>query len=69
VAEAGSMSERMQAQSAAALRAAEAREAIASKIAQLAPKVKDGAGAEVILHLAEAYAALAAEPPRTRAEP
>lgn len=62
------MSERKQAQAEAALRAAEAREAIAARIAQLAPKVKDDSGAQVVLHLAQAYAALAAEPPRTRPE-
>jgi hypothetical protein len=62
------MSERKQAQAEAALRAASAREAIAKRIEQLAPKVKDEPGAQLILHLAQAYAALAAEPPRTRAE-
>jgi hypothetical protein len=62
------MSERRQAQGEAALRAAEAREAIAKRIATLAPKVKDQAGAQVVLHLAQAYAALASEPPRARAE-
>jgi hypothetical protein len=62
------MSERRHAQSEAAVRAAEAREAIAVRIGELAPKVKDGPGAQVVLHLAQAYAALAAEPPRTRAE-
>jgi hypothetical protein len=62
------MSERKHAQAEAALQAAEAREAIARRIATLAPRVKDQAGAQVVLHLAQAYAALAAEPPRTRAE-
>lgn len=62
------MSERKQAQADAALRAAEAREAIASRIAQLAPKVKDAPGAQVVLHLAQAYEALASEPPRTRGD-
>jgi hypothetical protein len=62
------MSERKQAQAEAALQAAEAREAIARRIAALAPRVKDQASAQVVLHLAQAYAALAAEPPRTRAE-
>jgi hypothetical protein len=61
-------SERRQAQVEAAVRAAEAREAIAKKIAMLAPKVKDQASAQVVLHLAQAYAALAAEPPRARTE-
>jgi hypothetical protein len=62
------MSERKLAQAEAALRAAEAREAIATRIAQLAPKVKDDTGAQVVLHLAQAYASLASEPPRMRAE-
>ena len=62
------MSERKQAQVEAALQAAEARESIARRIAALAPKVKDQAGAQVVLHLAQAYAALAAEPPRSRAD-
>jgi hypothetical protein len=63
------MSERKQAQAEAALQAAEARESIARRFAALAPRVKDQASAQVVLHLAQAYAALAAEPPRTRAEP
>ena len=50
----------------AAATAASARHAIARRIATLAPKVKDDAQAQVVLHLAEAYASLAAEPPRTR---
>jgi hypothetical protein len=53
-------------QTEAATRAAEAREAIAKKIATLAGKAKDDADAQMLLHLAQAYAALAAEPPRTR---
>jgi hypothetical protein len=43
-----------------------AREAIAKKIADLVPGVDDAA-AQVTLRLAEAYAYLAAEPPRARA--
>lgn len=62
------MSERRHAQAEAALRAAEAREAIATRIATLAPKVKDQASAQVVLNLAQAYAAMAAEPPRARTE-
>ncbi|HEX6579711.1 MAG TPA: hypothetical protein VF195_02430 [Actinomycetota bacterium] len=50
----------------AAIRAADARAAIAKKITSLAPKVSDDAEAQMVLHLAQAYAALAAEPPRTR---
>jgi hypothetical protein len=62
------MSERKHAQAEAARQAAEAREAIARRIGALAPKVKDQASAQVVLHLAQAYAALAAEPPRARTE-
>jgi hypothetical protein len=51
----------------AAAAAATARQAIARKIATLVPKVKTDAEAQVVLHLAEAYANLAAEPPRVRA--
>lgn len=61
------MSDRAKQETQAATRAAEAREAIAKKIAALAAKVADDADAQVVLHLAQAYAALAAEPPRTRA--
>jgi hypothetical protein len=53
-------------QAEAAATAASARQEIARKIATLAPKVKDDAEAQVVLHLAEAYANLAAEPPRAR---
>lgn len=56
-----------EAQAEAAISAARARNAIAKKIAALAPKVKDDAEAQVVLHLAEAYAHLATEPPRARA--
>jgi predicted membrane chloride channel (bestrophin family) len=51
----------------AATAAATARQAIARKIVTLVPKVKTDAEAQVVLHLAEAYAHLAAEPPRVRA--
>jgi hypothetical protein len=54
------------AQADAALEAARARQAIAAKIVTLVPNVEREAEAEVVLHLAEAYAALTAEPPRTR---
>jgi hypothetical protein len=60
------MTDRAQAQTDAAARAAEARAAIAKKIASLAGKVDDDVDAQIVLHLAQAYAALAAEPPRTR---
>jgi hypothetical protein len=42
-------------------------QAIAKKIATLVPKVEDDTEVQVVLHLAEAYANLAIEPPRTRA--
>jgi hypothetical protein len=51
----------------AAEAAAVARRVIASRIAELAPEVADADAAKVIAHLAEAYAQLAAEPPRVRA--
>jgi hypothetical protein len=54
-------------QAEAALVAARARQAIAKRIAALVPKVEKEGEAQVILHLAEAYAHLAAEPPRARA--
>jgi len=60
------MTERGQSQADAAIRAAEARAAIAKKIVSLARTVKDDGDAQMVLHLAQAYAALAAEPPRTR---
>jgi hypothetical protein len=60
------MTERGQSQVEAASRAAEARTAIARKIASLAAKVEDDGDAKVVLYLAQAYAALAAEPPRAR---
>ncbi len=61
------MAERGDAQAEAAQLAAKARQAIAQRIAKLVPKVEEQAEAQVILHLAEAYANLAAEPPRARA--
>jgi hypothetical protein len=61
------MTERSDSQGDAAVRAADARAAIAKKIATLARGVKDDADAQMVLHLAQAYAALATEPPRTRA--
>lgn len=51
----------------AAKGAAKARAAIAVKIASLVPDVQEERGAQLVLHLAEAYAHLAAEPPRVRA--
>ena len=61
------MTEATNSQSDAAVRAADARAAIAKKIVTLARGVKDDADAQMVLHLAQAYAALASEPPRTRA--
>jgi hypothetical protein len=60
------MTDRIQTQADAAVRAAEARAAIAKKIVSLVGKVGDTADADVVLRLAQAYAALATEPPRTR---
>jgi len=51
----------------AAAAAAKAREVLALKIAKLVPDVKVDGQAQVVLHLAEAYAHLAVEPPRSRA--
>jgi len=61
------MAERADAQAEAARVAARARQAIAKRIEALAPKVEQEGEAQVVLHLAEAYANLAAEPPRARA--
>ena len=61
------MAERGSSQAKSAQVAAKARGAIAKKIADLVPGVEDAAAAQVILRLAEAYAHLAAEPPRARA--
>ncbi|HEV8621955.1 MAG TPA: hypothetical protein VGR33_03585 [Actinomycetota bacterium] len=54
-------------QAEAAELAAKARQAIATRIAKLVPMAEQQSEAQVILHLAEAYAQLAAEPPRVRA--
>ena len=62
------MVERDSSQTRSAQVAAKAREAIAKKIADLVPGVQDDVAAQVILHLAEAHAYLAAEPPRARAK-
>jgi hypothetical protein len=51
----------------AAASAAKAREAIANRIAKLVPATENEELASVVLHLAEAYASLAVEPPRSRA--
>ena len=51
----------------AAEAAATARRALAMRIAELAPRVDDDVDAKVVARLAEAYANLAAEPPRIRA--
>jgi hypothetical protein len=53
-------------QAEAAEAAAKARRVIAERIAKLAAGVKNDDDAKVVLHLAEAYANLASEPPRTR---
>jgi pyrroloquinoline quinone (PQQ) biosynthesis protein C len=54
-------------QTRAADAAAKAREVLAERIAKLTRGVEDDEHAQVILHLAEAYGHLAAEPPRARA--
>lgn len=61
------MTDELDVQDEAADAAATARRAIARKIAQLAPNVATDDDAKVIALLAEAYANLAAEPPRIRA--
>ena len=53
-------------QTEAAASAAKARQVIADRITKLAREVKNDDLALVVLHLAEAYGHLAAEPPRTR---
>lgn len=50
----------------AARSAAKARQVIAEKIEKLVEGAQKDADAQIILHLAEAYANLAAEPPRVR---
>ncbi len=61
------MVRKMDAQEDAAEVAAKARQAIAQKIWKLAPDVEKDVDAQLVLRLAEAYANLAAEPPRVRA--
>lgn len=51
----------------AALSAEKARQAIAERIRKLVPGIQKDADAQIVLHLAEAYANLAAGPPRLRA--
>lgn len=51
----------------AAAAAARARQMIAERISKLVPSVENDDLAQVVLHLAEAYAQLAVEPPRSRA--
>ena len=61
------MVEKTDAQIDAASSAAKARQAIAERIRKLVPGIEKDADAHMVLHLAEAYANLAAEPPRVRA--
>jgi hypothetical protein len=61
------MADQTDVQAEAAELAAKARQAIAKRIAKLVPTVQQQSEAQVILHLAESYAHLAAEPPRARA--
>jgi hypothetical protein len=61
------MADQADVQAEAAELAAKARQAIAKRIAKLVQTVEQQSEAQVILHLAEAYAHLAAEPPRARA--
>jgi hypothetical protein len=61
------MADQADVQAEAAELAAKARQAIAKRIAKLVPTVEQQSEAQVIMHLAEAYAHLAAEPPRARA--
>ncbi len=51
----------------AAAAAAKAREVIAKRIAELVPETANDELASVVVHLAQAYASLAVEPPRSRA--
>jgi hypothetical protein len=51
----------------AAAAAAKAREVIAKRIATLVPETANDELAAVVVHLAQAYASLAVEPPRSRA--
>ena len=61
------MAEPVDVQAEAAELAAKARQALAKRIAKLSPTAEQQSEAQVILHLAKAYAHLAAEPPRVRA--
>ncbi|MGH2578595.1 MAG: hypothetical protein ACRDG9_12730 [Actinomycetota bacterium] len=61
------MVDKTDAQIDAALSAGKARQAIAERIRKLVPGIQKDADAQIVLHLAEAYANLAAEPPRVRA--
>jgi hypothetical protein len=65
--EASGMVDKTDGQIDAALSAAKARQAIAERIRKLVPGIQKDADAQIVLHLAEAYANLAAEPPRVRA--
>jgi hypothetical protein len=60
------MTEDLDFQEDAARAAAAARTAIAERIRALVPTVEVGADAQIVKDLAEAYANLAAEPPRVR---
>lgn len=60
------MTSQMDAQVKAAAAAAKARQVIAEKIAELVPGVENEDLALVVVELAEAYAHLAVEPPRSR---
>ena len=51
----------------AAAAAAKAREVIANRITKFVPATENEELATVVVHLAEAYANLAVEPPRSRA--
>jgi len=61
------MTAQVDAQLKAATAAARARRLIAERITELVPAVENDDLAQVVLHLAEAYAHLAMEPPRSRA--
>ena len=61
------MTAQVDAQVEAAVAAARARRVIAERIKELVPGVENDDAAQVIVHLAEAYAHLATETPRSRA--
>lgn len=65
-AEVKNMAEDLEFQEEAARAAATARKAIAERIGRLAPNVEKDVDAQIVRDLAEAYANLAAEPPRVR---